>query len=153
MMALTKQDTAPPPVFEDDIVTLQQADFCAVPGYLVLRLKNGAESMADLAPAEARHVGLMLSRTARVLEEAAGAERVYILSFAEIDRRLHFHLFPRTARILDAFCEATGGDPASVNGPMLFEWARTAWPAGRAPEPGDPDTAAILDDLRRRLAE
>ena len=151
-MASGHRETTPEFVYEDAIVTLQQADFCAIPGYLVLRLKKGAESMADLEPADARHVGLVLSRAARVLEEGAGAERVYILSFAEIDRRLHFHLFPRTAQILSAFCEATGGDPKAVNGPLLFEWAREAYPAGEPPSGDWSAAAAVLEDLSRRLA-
>jgi diadenosine tetraphosphate (Ap4A) HIT family hydrolase len=109
--------------------------------------------MADLTPAEARHVGLVLAKSARVLEEAAGADRVYILSFAEIDRRLHFHLFPRTAQILSAFCAATGGDPKAVNGPMLFEWARASYPPGQRPSGAASRAAAMLEDLRRRLAD
>ena len=152
-MATNHQDTAPGLVYEDALVTLGQADFCAIPGYLVLRLKNHAESMADLKPAEARHVGLILARSARVLEEAAGADRVYILSFAEIDRRLHFHLFPRTDEILAAFCEATGGDPKAVNCPMLLEWARQAYPPGDLPSGDAASAAAILEDLGRRLAD
>ena len=151
-MAFEEQGLHPGLIYEDEHVTLRQAEFCAIPGYLVLRLKNGAESMADLAPGEARHVGLVLSKTARVLEEAVGAERVYILSFAEIDRRLHFHLFPRTAQILSAFCEATGGDPKAVNGPVLFEWARESYPPGRLPSGDASGAAAILEDLGRRLA-
>lgn len=151
-MESNHEDTARGLVYEDAVVTLRQADFCAIPGYLVLRLKNGAESMADLEPAEARHVGVMLARAARVLEDAAGAERVYILSFAEIDRRLHFHLFPRTAQILSAFCEATGGDPRAVNGPVLFEWARESYPPGEPPSGDASGAAAILEDLGRRLA-
>lgn len=140
-------------LFEDARVTLEQADFCSVPGYLVMRLKNGVESMGDLEPEAASHVGRVLSRAARALEEAAGAERVYILTFAEIDRRLHFHLFPRTAEIKKAFLEATGADPASLNGPLLFEWARETYPADRPP-PGDRAAAEqALASVAARLAD
>jgi diadenosine tetraphosphate (Ap4A) HIT family hydrolase len=140
-------------VFEDAWVTLEQADFCSVPGYLVMRLKSGVESMGDLEPETASHVGQVLSRAARALEAAAGAERVYILTFAEIDRRLHFHLFPRTREIKSAFLAATGGDPAAVNGPLLFEWARESYPADRPP-PGDRDSAgAMLRSVAARLAD
>lgn len=140
-------------LFEDDRVTLEQADFCAVPGYLVMRLKSGVESMGDLEPDAAGHVGLVLSRAVRALEEFAGAERVYLLTFAEIDRRLHFHLFPRTGEIKSRFLAETGGDSAAINGPLLFEWAREAYPAGRPP-PGDGALAEqVLASVASRLAD
>lgn len=96
----------------------------AVPGYLVLRVQGGETSLAELTPAKAQALGLLLARAARAVERAAGAERVYVLSFCEVERRLHFHLFPRTPWLLAAFRRASGAAEAAVNGPALFEWAR-----------------------------
>jgi diadenosine tetraphosphate (Ap4A) HIT family hydrolase len=135
-------------VYEDDLVTLDEADFCAIPGYLVLRVKGPQESMSELEPDAARHVGYVLSRAARVLERAAGADRVYILSFAEVDRRLHFHLFPRTPAMQSAYAEelTVGSDP--LNGPLLFEWARHRYPAGSF----GPEDLDLVADVRRAIA-
>jgi diadenosine tetraphosphate (Ap4A) HIT family hydrolase len=97
---------------------------CAVPGYLVLRLKGGETGLAELSPAKARELGDLLARAARAVERAAGADRVYVLSFCEVERRLHFHLFPRAPWLLAEYRRANGTAADAVNGPALFAWAR-----------------------------
>lgn len=124
--------TASGRVFEDDVFTLDQSESCVVPGYLVLRLKDPASSLADLTPERSQALGSILSAAVRALEQVVGADRVYCLSFCEIDRRLHFHLFPRTRWLLEAYWRATGTAGEPVNGPLLFEWARTAFVPGTA---------------------
>jgi diadenosine tetraphosphate (Ap4A) HIT family hydrolase len=114
-------------IAKNDMFTLEQSPECAVPGYLVLRLKSGETSLAELAPEKARALGGMLARAAKAIEAAVGAERVYVLSFCEVDRRLHFHLFPRTAWLLDEYARAGAGASGPVDGPMLFSWARQTY--------------------------
>ncbi len=138
-------------VFEDDAFTLDQSDACLVPGYLVLRLHDRASSLADLAPARARALGALLSVAARALEQVVGADRVYCLSFCEIDRRLHVHLFPRTRWLLEAYWRATGTEGEPVNGPLLFEWARTTLVPGAALPAETRDIAAVCARLRATL--
>jgi len=136
----------------DDRFTLDAADFCTVPGYLILRVAGGATRLADLGPEAARALGGLLARASAALEAATGAERVYVLSFCEVDRRLHFHLFPRTAWLLEAFRAATGAGPAdAVDGPALFGWARAACVPGRALPAGAPAPAAVAAALRAAL--
>ncbi len=138
-------------VFEDEHFTADQCDTCAVPGYLILRLKGPATSLAGLDQAAAGRLGQMLARAARAIEETVGAERVYCLAFAEIDPRLHFHLFPRTRALLEAYWRATGSEGEPVNGPNLFEWARTAIVPGRPVPAGLPDMDDVCAALRRTL--
>jgi len=138
-------------VFEDAHFTAEQCETCAVPGYLIVRLKGPAASLAGLDPAAAGRLGAILARAARAIEEATGAERVYCLAFAEIDPRLHFHLFPRTRAVLDAYQAATGTAGEPVNGPKLFEWARTAIVPERPLPPGIPDVGSVCARLRVRL--
>ncbi len=89
-------------------------------------------------------MGEILARAAKAIEEAAGAERVYVLSFCEVDRRLHFHLFPRTAWLLAEYRRTNPRQAGAVNGPMLFEWARKTYAqAGDLPAgAGTPAAAA-----------
>jgi diadenosine tetraphosphate (Ap4A) HIT family hydrolase len=72
-------------------------------------------------------LGLFLARAVTAVEEVTHAERVYCLSFGEVDRRLHFHVFPRTEWLLDAYWRDTGRQDEPVNGPVLFEWARASF--------------------------
>ncbi|HOB54293.1 MAG TPA: hypothetical protein PK176_16435 [Acidobacteriota bacterium] len=139
-------------LYSDDRFTLEAADFCTVPGYLILRVTGGATHLAGLEPAMARALGEALARASAAIEAATGAERVYVLSFCEVDRRLHFHLFPRTAWLLEAFRAATDAGPAdAVDGPALFGWARAACVPGRALPAGAPVPADVATALRTAL--
>lgn len=140
-------------IHDDGDFLIEASRECAVPGYLVLRLKGGETSLAELSPAPARALGGLLARTARAVQRASGADRVYVLSFCEVERRLHFHLFPRTPWLLAAFRRAHGTATDAVNGPALFEWARKRFvrdadlPAGVAP------AAAVAAAVRDEFAK
>jgi diadenosine tetraphosphate (Ap4A) HIT family hydrolase len=93
-------------VFEDETFSLEQNAACPIPGYLILRLKGAETSLAQLPPETVKLLGSMLGRAAAAIEKAVESERVYILSFCEVEPRLHFHLFPRTAWLLKEYLEA-----------------------------------------------
>jgi len=131
------------PIFADETFTLEQSAECAIPGYLVLRVKGEATSLAQLPSKTAQALGEMLARTAQAIEETVGAERVYILSFCEVDHRLHFHLFPRTAWLLKEYCKANFNASEAIDGPMLFSWARGAFGPNSHMPKGTPDMAAV----------
>jgi len=139
-------------LYVDEHFTLEAADFCSVPGYLILREAGGVSRLAGLEPEKARALGEALARASAAIEAATGAERVYVLSFCEVDRRLHFHLFPRTVWLLETFRAATGAGPAdAVDGPALFGWARAACVPGRALPAGAPAPADVAAALRTAL--
>jgi len=138
-------------IFEDERFTVDQCDSCLVPGYLIVRLNGAVVALGQLDPDSARGVGEMLSRVSRAIQEAVGPERVYTLSFCELDPRLHFHLFPRTRALLEAYWRATGSAGEPVSGPRLFEWARTAVAPGRPVPAGLPGVEGVCAELRRKL--
>jgi diadenosine tetraphosphate (Ap4A) HIT family hydrolase len=139
-------------IFEDELFTLEPSLECAIPGYLVLRLKSGETSLAQLAPDKARALGDMLARAAGAVEEVVGAERVYVLSFCEVDPRLHFHLFPRTAWLLKEYFKANFNANEAIDGPMLFTWARGAFGPG-SHVPGGAAAAAEAGAAIRAILE
>ena len=123
-------------VYEDDEFLIERCDGSPLPGYLVLRLHGGArgQSAGTMAPQVAGRLGAMLARAVAAIEAVVGPERVYILSFCEVERNLHFHLFPRTEWLRAAYEAAHGHPGDAVNGPRLFEWARTRYrEAGQMP--------------------
>jgi diadenosine tetraphosphate (Ap4A) HIT family hydrolase len=138
-------------VYEDERFTLAHEAGCAVPGYLIVRVKDGPTSYGELAPEAAQALGALLARAVRAIEAAVGADRVYVLTFAELDRRLHVHLFPRAPWLLEAYRRTGGGREGPVNGPAMFEWARATFAAGAAPPPGAGSVAAACAALRERL--
>jgi len=138
-------------IFDDETFTLEPSAECPIPGYLVLRVKGQATSLAQLPAETARALGEMLARTAAAIEQAVGAERVYVLSFCEIDHRLHFHLFPRTAWLLKEYFKANFNGNEPIDGPMLFAWARGAFGPGSHAPKGTPDTTAAGEAIRAIL--
>jgi diadenosine tetraphosphate (Ap4A) HIT family hydrolase len=130
-------------IFADEMFSLEQSSECSIPGYLILRLKGPATSLAELQPDQARALGEMLAAAAGAIEAAVRPERVYVLSFCEVERRLHFHLFPRTAWLLKEYFEANDCANDPVNGPMLFEWARKTFTAGSHLPAGIPDSETV----------
>nr|WP_320132427.1 hypothetical protein [uncultured Holophaga sp.] len=115
-------------VYEDAFFWLETADYCAIPGYLILRCKGAASTVSDFTEREAAAYGVLYARAVRAIEEATGADRVYTLVFAEADRRFHVHLFPRTRWMLLDYWKNHGECMAGpANGPVLFEWARTTY--------------------------
>jgi diadenosine tetraphosphate (Ap4A) HIT family hydrolase len=138
-------------IFADEMFSLEQSAACPIPGYLLLRLKGPEISLAELSPESAKRLGEMLRRAVAAIEAAVKPERVYVLSFCEVDPRLHFHLFPRTAWLLKEYIEANGCASEPVNGPMLFEWARTAFGPGSRVPGGIPDIESAYGTLREIL--
>lgn len=136
-------------LWETALFTVVHADFCAWPGYLILHLKGPERSLAQLAPHEAADFGLALGRCAQVLEAATGAERIYLLSFAEVDRQLHVHVLARTPELAQAWRQAAPSSEGPVDGPALFQWVRAAWPAGSHPpaRQGLPELSSRLRQL------
>lgn len=138
-------------VFEDEAFTLEQSAECPIPGYLLLRLKGPETSLAQLPEETAMALGKMLARAVAAVERAVGAERVYVLSFCEVDPRLHFHLFPRTAWLLKEYFKANFNANEAIDGPMLFAWARSAFGPGSQAPKGTPDGAAAAAAIRALL--
>lgn len=139
-------------IFEDDLSIIRQADFCALPGYLIVRFKNDAQSIGDLNPPEAARVGTLLASTVSAIETVTGADRVYCIVLAEIDRNLHFHLFPRTTQVLSDYHKATGRENEPTNGTLLFEWAREAFPAGTRMSSCYPEMQFVCSKLRTQIS-
>lgn len=131
---------------------LEAADFCAWPGYALLRPVSGVDSPAGFSPEEAAAFGPVLSGVVEALEAATGAERVYLLAFAEVDRRFHLHLLPRTRLLAEAWAAAAGADPASpVDGPALFAWVRAVCVTEDRLPPGTPARGEVWRDVARIL--
>jgi len=138
-------------IFENEMFSVGQSTDCPIPGYLILRLKGPETALAQLSPETAKRLGAMLARAANAIEQAVKAERVYLLSFCEVDPRLHFHLFPRTSWLMKEYCKANDCANETVNGPMLFEWARNTFGPGSHLPKGTPDMESACGMMREIL--
>jgi diadenosine tetraphosphate (Ap4A) HIT family hydrolase len=139
-------------IHADDLVTVEASQECGIPGYLVLRVRPPGASLPRLGQAAAARVGAAIAACARAIEAATGAERVYLLSFCELEPQLHFHLFPRTPWLLEAYRAATGAGGEAPGGPALFEWARRTFAPGAVLPPGVSTAAEVAAEIRAALA-
>jgi diadenosine tetraphosphate (Ap4A) HIT family hydrolase len=66
-----------------------------VPGWVVIQLRRHATGLVDMTDDELFSMGPTLAGVARVINAETDAERVYFVSFGEIDRHVHILLIPR----------------------------------------------------------
>lgn len=64
-------------------------------GWLILKPKRHVEHLADLNDPEAAAMGPLISKTSSAMRRALGPEKVYLCSFGELVRHVHWYLVPR----------------------------------------------------------
>jgi diadenosine tetraphosphate (Ap4A) HIT family hydrolase len=138
-------------VYEDACFLVEQGSAPPMPGYLILHLKAGQLSLGDLDPDTAARLGMLLARATRAIETAVQPERVYCLVFAEVKREVHFHLFPRSRWLLEAYWAATGTAQEPVDGPKLFQWTRATWGQSACLPRDLPELRSVCQQLSREL--
>ncbi|MEE8118674.1 MAG: hypothetical protein V3T39_03850 [Gammaproteobacteria bacterium] len=62
----------------------------------------------ELSDDAASRLGNMLQRAITAIDETVHPERVYVVCLAELNPRIHFHLFPRTTAVTNVYRDATG---------------------------------------------
>ena len=85
------------PVYEDDLVYAYHWDDegSGYLGHLVLMTRRHASDFANLTPAEAQTIGLLISRLSSALKTCTGAEKVYEFFYGEVTPHLHVLLMAR----------------------------------------------------------
>lgn len=109
-------------LYTNEEFTIEEAAECSIPGYCFVFPKKTARSIAELPPSAQALLGPTLALAQQIIQEVTQPERIYCLTFCELNPQLHFHLFPRTRALMEAYWQERGEGP--VNGPLLFDWAR-----------------------------
>lgn len=66
------------------------------PGELIVKARRHCESLSELTPREAASLGPVLRSAVAAVERTVRPERVYVASYGERVRHVHFFLLPRT---------------------------------------------------------
>ncbi len=122
-------------IFENTQFTISYPNSIAIPGYMIVATKGEIYSLADLNQENQSNLINLLTVTHRLLNQLIKPQRIYTLSIGEIEPRLHFHIFPRTQKLLDEYQNAHNNHGQPVCGTHLFEWARIKYAA--TPTPND----------------
>lgn len=64
-------------------------------GWLILKPRRHVEHLAELNPAESQALGPLIEKVSRAMVNALGPERVYVCSFGEVVKHVHFYFVPR----------------------------------------------------------
>lgn len=139
-----------PVVFENEFFRVERAASCFVPGYLVVSAKESAASLAELKGRAASALGPLLVRVTRAIEEVVSPEVVYCARFGEKERQVHFHLFPRSARLAAEYRSANSS-PGSLDGPCLLSWARERYILANSTEAELQEVRKVGDAIRAIL--
>lgn len=124
-------------VYEDDLVYAhhwQDEDGPTYLGHLMVETKRHTPDFADLTPAEAQAIGVLITRLSNAIKRCTGAEKVYAVFYGEVTPHLHVHLtarYPNTP-------------------PQYLRWSVEEWPG--APHGQADDIAALCQRLRDALA-
>ena len=65
-------------------------------GELIVKTRRHCESLAELTREEGQSLGPVLRSAVQAMERVVAAERIYVVSFNERLRHVHFLLLPRT---------------------------------------------------------
>jgi diadenosine tetraphosphate (Ap4A) HIT family hydrolase len=133
-------------IYENAQFRAEQSNSCALPGYVIVTARYPAPSLSTLRPEALALLGPTLWLVTRAVEVTVKPERVYCARYGEATAQVHFHVFPRTREMAEAFL-AAHPDDREISGPKLFDWAveRFARDAAQGP---DGDLAVAIDALR-----
>ena len=108
-------------LYETQYFRVRQVNEYCVPGYLIIESLNDMQHLDDFDADARRELMDCLVQAEQLVNELLHPPRVYIMQFAEVNPRIHFHVFPRTQLIGEAFEKATN-QTAPYNGAALVEW-------------------------------
>ena len=92
-----------------------------VPGYLIVGPRMACTRLAELDALASADLFACLARAESLVTELLQPERVYVARFGEENPQVHFHVFPRTARIEHAYlADVPDGKPYS--GARIVDW-------------------------------
>lgn len=139
-------------VFENTHFRAEQARSCVVPGYIIVTAKDVASSLSMLQRAAAESLGPTLTLVTSAIEIVLRPEIVYCARFGEETRQLHFHVFPRSARLTQEYRSAHP-EGIVLHGPLILNWARERYSVVGASEADRLEVARATTAIRAHIQE
>jgi len=118
-------------IADNEHFTIEHCYDCALPGYLIVSPKVTVTSIHELPRQHLGQLGFTLATAIETIHSIIKPLRVYCAQFGELGTELHFHLFPRTAAITDAFLRSFPEQAELIHGPVLLDWARSEYHSSR----------------------
>lgn len=126
-------------IFENDLIYISHAQIWGKEtdhylGHLFVEPKRHVAELGDLTAAEAREIGLYVSRTSKALVETLGVEHVYAFVIGDGAAHVHVHVIGRYP-----------GAPCEYWGAKVDEWPG-------ASRGGEVEIARVSEKVRKYLS-
>jgi diadenosine tetraphosphate (Ap4A) HIT family hydrolase len=138
-------------IYESDHYRVEHARDCRIRGYLIVTPKVPVRKLSAMSAAALRDLGATLARASQALEDLLEPARTYCARFGEGSEEIHFHIFPRTARLLDLYRREHPETGETCSGPLLLDWARKRYRVTNPEGPLTPECAQVVQSLRKVL--
>ena len=114
-------------VFENKHFIVKQCSDVLIPGYLIITPKIEVFYFSDLPQDVLPLLTSLIAKVEKVLREVLNVKMIYIAKFTELNKGLHFHIFPRTERILQEYIRDNPSSRDRISGPLIFDWSRNKY--------------------------
>jgi len=131
-------------IFETEHFTVRQIGDYRVPGYLVVLSKPDCTMLTEYSREQTADLIECISRAEEIVHRVIEPERIYVMKFGEVNPRIHFHIFPRTAKIGDAYTSEVD-DQKPYCGARLVDWV---WKNHESLGFSDEEIQAFVDSAR-----
>lgn len=111
-------------VFENEHFIIKQCSDVSVPGYLIIEPKIEVFYLSDLSQDVLQLLTSLLAKVEKILREVLRVEQIYIVKFSELNKVIHFHIFPRTESIFQTYIQDNPSKRDQISGPLIFDWSR-----------------------------
>lgn len=135
-------------IFESAYFTASQASDSGVPGHLIVESRIECTEISGFTTDQSADLMRCLAKAETVVQEILEPERIYILKFGEAVPQVHFHVFPRTARLLQAYLEHVA-DQAPYSGARIMDWI---WTHKESVGFTENEVQAFVDEARARTS-
>ena len=105
-------------IYENEYWMVDHSVPALIPGFLIIKPKRHCEQIAQLSEKEMASFGPIVHRTCQALSQVVNPEKVYVASFGEYVKHVHFFVIPRTSDM-----------PANGSDIMKAMWVEKRWVA------------------------
>lgn len=138
-------------IYENDHFKIAQCADFPIPGYLIVSPKVEVRSLSEMKSETLAELGNTLALATKALEEVLQPGQVYCAKFGELNNLVHFHVFPRTKRILEEYLKENLTTTDVISGPQLLDWARNKFKKDSNHTFPGPSTEDITVKLRKSI--
>lgn len=110
-------------LYSDKNFIVSQCSTINIPGYLIIESIQEDYYLYKKQVSSWKTLGILLAKIEEELYKTLQPENIYFCKFGEENKKIHFHVFPRTREITRKYFEHHP-NTGILNGPQIFDWAR-----------------------------